>query len=77
MAEEQAPCEYLEKCPIFKKFRSEGLANIWISTYCRGEKMDVCERRVLTKKGVPHPVTLLPNGKHLASLAFGDDDEDV
>lgn len=71
------PCVYLEKCPIFKKFRSEGLANVWISTYCQGHKMEQCERRILTKKGIPHPITLLPNGKHLAALAFDSDEEEI
>ena len=72
-----AQCEYLDKCPIFRKFKSEGLANIWISNYCQGDKMEKCERRVLTKKGVAHPITLLPNGRHLASLAFDSDDEEI
>lgn len=70
-------CEYLEKCPIFKKFKSEGLANVWIQNYCQGDKMEQCERRIQTKAGIPHPITLLPNGKHLASLAYESDDEEL
>ena len=70
-------CDYFENCIIFKKFKSEGGKNIWIRSYCKGPKMEQCARRILTKEGKPHPITLLPNGKHLATLAFEEEDEEI
>jgi len=62
-------CPYLDDCPIFAKFSSEGLANIWISGYCKKDGGRNCERKKLRDAGKEVPITLLPNGTHLASLA--------
>ncbi len=62
-----ADCEFLEKCPIFNRFRSEGIANVWIGKYCKGSNAD-CERRKLRESGGQVPVTMLPNGSYLSSL---------
>ena len=61
-------CRFLEKCPIFAKFKSEGLKNFWIKMYCKGAKGDECARRKLKEIGKDVPLTLLPNGKTLESL---------
>ncbi|MCD6455453.1 MAG: hypothetical protein J7K81_01490 [Methanophagales archaeon] len=62
-------CPYLDACPIFAKFSSEGLANIWISGYCKKNEGGDCERKKLKDGGKEVPITLLPNGTHLKSLA--------
>ncbi len=62
-------CEYLATCPIFAKFKNEGLRSMWIALYCQGTKQQECERKRLKKGGREVPMTLLPNGTHLKSLA--------
>jgi hypothetical protein len=58
-------CEYLDKCPVFARFKVEGAKNIWIEFFCRGSRQSECERRKLQKLGKEVPPTLLPNGTHL------------
>lgn len=65
-----ADCEYLAACPIFGKFKLEGIKNFWIKLYCKGAKQARCARRILKESGKPIPETLLPSGMHLD--AFGD-----
>lgn len=62
-------CPYLDACPIFAKFSSEGMANIWIGGYCKKKEGGDCERKNLKDAGKEVPITLLPNGEHLQSLA--------
>jgi len=61
-------CPFLERCPVFKKFKSEGLANYWISIYCKGENQDECERKKLAETNQQVPLGLLPNGTYLEVL---------
>lgn len=61
-------CEYLDKCPIFAKFKIEDLKNYWIFMYCKGAKQDECSRKVLRKQGKEVPQTMLPNGQLLEAL---------
>jgi hypothetical protein len=61
-------CEFLEKCPIFNRFRTEGAKNVWIGFYCKGVQQSSCVRRLLKKAGKEVPITLLPNGSHLKDL---------
>jgi|WetSurMetagenome_2_1015567.scaffolds.fasta_scaffold514122_1 hypothetical protein len=63
-----ADCEYLEKCPIFARFKVEGAKNIWIEFFCRGSRQEECARKVMKKQGQEPGPTLLPNGTHLPSL---------
>jgi len=63
-----ADCEFLDKCPIFAKFKIEGLKNYWIGLYCKGVKQDKCARKILRNQGQEVPKTLLPNGHHLEAL---------
>lgn len=60
-------CEFLEKCPIFAKFCSEGLKNVWIGGYCK-KNPDKCERKKLRLSGQEVPKSMLPSGTLLKSL---------
>ena len=62
-------CEYLAACPIFGRFRAEGIKNFWIQLYCRGPKQESCARKQLKAAGQEVPRSLLPSGEHLDSLA--------
>ncbi len=72
-----AACEFKEKCPIFKRFRHEGIKNLWISRYC-DTGGDNCKRKELRTSGkgaLEVPVSLLPNGRYLDILeVFGEND---
>ena len=57
-------CEFMEKCPIYGKFSFEGLENVFIALYCKGD-FDNCERKKLKISGQEVPEKLLPNGKYL------------
>ena len=63
-----ADCEYLTTCPIFEKSESKVIEGVFASMYCKGSRMELCERRKLKKMGKEVPETLLPNGKHLELL---------
>jgi hypothetical protein len=63
-----ADCEYLDKCPIFTRFKVEGAKNVWIEFYCRGSRQEECARKKLKKQGQEVPTSLLPNGTHLPTL---------
>jgi hypothetical protein len=60
-------CEYLATCPIFNRFRLEGIKNFWIRLYCQGEKQTRCQRKALKESGQTVPENLLPNGNYLPS----------
>jgi len=62
-------CEYLPSCPIFARFKADSTKNFWIEVYCRGSKQRECARRKLREAGKEVPLTLLPNGTHLPTLA--------
>ena len=53
---------------MFSKFRVEGLQNVWISMYCRGQFVETCARKKMRDSGEQPPITLLPNGLHLEGL---------
>jgi hypothetical protein len=65
MSEAVTECEYFGNCKVFKRFVSEGLANVWIVSYCRGPRMAVCERRKRRILDQPCPDDLLPDGSKL------------
>jgi len=58
-------CEFLEKCPIFQKYKDEWIPEDWIvSKYCKG-RHDKCKRKEIRLTGaVPSP-SMLPNGTFL------------
>jgi hypothetical protein len=61
-------CEFLATCPIFSLSCSEGVESFWLACYCK-IACERCERRKLQLEGQEVPVTLLPDGTHLESLA--------
>jgi hypothetical protein len=62
-------CEFLEECPMFVQFSTEGVKSFWIEMYCKGSQHKNCARKKLRARGEQIPDTLLPNGKHLHSLS--------
>ncbi len=61
-------CEFLAGCPIFNRFKIEGVRNTWIVLYCRGPKWEQCERRIRRLRGETVPPLLLPNGDYLPQI---------
>jgi len=60
-------CPNLSGCPIYAKFKTEALKNIYVRMYCMG-KSDNCKRKQLKASGKPVPPNLLPDGKELEKL---------
>jgi len=56
-----ADCENVEKCPIFEKFKTGGIADFWILKYCKGNH-EKCKRKELKRSGQNVPPNMLPNG---------------
>ncbi len=62
-------CELLEKCGFFKKYQStKDLAcKGFISSYCRGLKMNECKRKEYRQKnGTPPVDEMMPSGQMIA-----------
>jgi hypothetical protein len=57
-------CDFLDVCPIFDQFKTEGMKNMWKSLYCQGSKKEQCARRRLKMQGKEVPVSLLPSGRY-------------
>lgn len=58
-------CELLGMCGFFKKFQDtkELACKGFIAQYCKGDKMDLCERKKYRKEhGVPPDDNMMPNG---------------
>lgn len=62
-----AECPNTKGCPIYNKFKTEALKNIYIRMYCMG-KFETCKRKQLKDSGQTVPPTLLPDGKDLEKL---------
>ena len=60
-------CPNTKTCPIYDKFKTEALKNIYIRMYCMG-KPENCKRKQIKDTGVPVPPRLLPDGKELDAL---------
>jgi hypothetical protein len=61
-------CEYIQGCPMFKKFKLEPIKNFWIDQYCKRDGGGDCSRKSLRKQGKgPEevPENLLPNGEYM------------
>ena len=58
-------CEFLMACPIFQKFSLQSTKNVYVTTYCKGSRLDDCERRKLRRAGREAPLTLLPDGSQM------------
>jgi hypothetical protein len=61
-------CANLQNCPIFNRFKLEGLKNFWIRIYCKGARQEECERKKLKSEGKEVPINLLPNGEQIKSI---------
>jgi hypothetical protein len=60
-------CKWYSVCPM-KRFYEEGrLERKWIDKYCMGDYKR-CVRYKLEEAGIPHPDSMLPNGKRMKSL---------
>lgn len=66
MTEDQG-CVNRARCPIFPKLKTS-LA-FWRHSFCDKPKHVECARFRLSSQGIAPPLTLLPSGTHLASLA--------
>ncbi len=64
-------CKHLQHCPIFARFKNDGGKAVWLELYCRSNFED-CERFKIRSAGGDPPVTMLPNGSHVAHLAEPD-----
>ena len=60
-----AECEYLDKCPVFEKSTTGVIKGVFAVMYCKGGKLEECERRKLKKADKDVPDNLLPSGDHL------------
>jgi len=65
-------CTHYETCPLFKYFSSHPVLNLWRIHYCDKADNSHCMRYKQTSRGLPNPVSLLPNGKNveIAPLAL-------
>jgi hemerythrin len=66
-------CSHLEDCSVlFKRFRDPESSKFWKSRFCLTWHHNDCERKKLMDEGTQPldvPITLLPDGQHLQSLA--------
>ena len=70
-------CEHLRKCPIFNRFKLEGIRNFWVGLYCQGDRQSRCYRKELKAAGKYVPESMLPNGEFLSTgiLSLGSGNE--
>ena len=61
---QQHPCVYSKRCDLGNHFKT-CTKNIWIASYCNGEKQASCKRRSFKIHGLKVPENLLPNGSYL------------
>jgi hypothetical protein len=63
---EPKQCKYVDRCPMFPKFKLKGALAIWKDRYCLHESHHTtCARFKLAESGTKPPGTLLPNGEHI------------
>lgn len=63
-------CELLEKCGFFKKYKDTKNAACqgFMSQYCRGPKMNECERKKYREQhGTPPVDDMMPTGQIISS----------
>jgi len=60
-------CPNLATCPIYARFKTEALKNIYIRMYCT-TKFDNCKRKQIKDRGEKVPPDLLTDGKVLDAL---------
>lgn len=59
------PCNHYISCPLFKYFSSHPVLKLWRTHYCDKTNNNHCVRFQQTSRGLPNPVSLLPNGKQI------------
>ncbi len=64
-----AECEFLKDCSFFQKYQNtkDLVCKGFILQYCKGPKMEQCERRKLRKSGKVPPADMMPTGQMMAS----------
>ncbi|MBI5248362.1 MAG: hemerythrin family protein [Desulfomonile tiedjei] len=66
-------CGHLGECSmLFQRFRDPESSKFWKTRYCVSSRCTDCERKKLIDRGtqaIDVPITLLPDGQHLQSLA--------
>jgi hemerythrin len=69
----EGACRHLEVCStLFGRFRDPDSSKFWKTRYCASSRCQECERKKLIDRGTVAtdvPITLLPDGQHLQSLA--------
>lgn len=55
-------CSHISSCDLFVQFAMNPALDIWKEHYCQDDHVH-CVRFQTAKKGLPVPLTLLPNGK--------------
>ncbi len=58
-------CPHIGGCEMFPLFSQKAILQVWKTNYCVAE-YSRCARFQLSCDARPVPITLLPNGKHLA-----------
>ena len=66
------PCNHIESCELFTQFALNPALRLWQESFCQGE-FTRCKRFQNSQKGLPIPLTLLPNGKILSVLHSQDE----
>lgn len=61
-----ADCKYLDKCPIYKHFKTKVASTIYRMQYCEGD-FSKCQRYIMREKGQTPSECLLPDGKQLTT----------
>jgi len=61
------PCMHYQTCPLFKYFSSHPILNLWRTSYCDKPDNTHCVRFQNTSKGLPNPMSMLPNGNTVAT----------
>ena len=60
-------CPNTTGCPIYNKFKTEALKNLYIKMFCFG-KFETCKRKQVKDSGQPVSPSLLPDGKFFENL---------
>lgn len=55
-------CKWYEVCPMKRFYEAGKLDKKWVENYCFNNAKN-CKRLEMTRKGMPHPDNMLPNGE--------------
>ena len=65
MPDDNQPCRFVARCPMFPLFSSKETLRIFQIHYCHSANHSECERFKKASRGVMPDPTLLPDGSHL------------